>query len=671
MKELDIKLNKHYPGKVVRKDLTKLVKGNAIVPTYVLEYLLGQYCATDDEETIIQGIETVKSIIAKHLVHRDEAEIVKSTIKEKDSHRIIDKVSVSLNESKGVYQASFINLNIKSVLVDSPTIREHPKLLSAGVWCIVNLAFMVSEEKGVSPWIMESIKPIQVSNVELEEYKNARSAFTKDEWINLLMQTIGLDPEQFNFRSKLIQLSRLIPFCENNFNFIELGPKGTGKSHLFTELSPHGILISGGEVSIPNLFINNTTGRMGLVGYWDVVTFDEFAGTTKKGDAGLKDIMQNYMANKTFSRGKDVFGASASMAFVGNTEHSVPYMLKHSDLFEALPQTFHHSAFLDRMHAYLPGWEVSKLRSAMFSNDYGFIVDYLAEVLKELRKEDHINDFRKFFELSPTMTTRDRDGIVKTFSGFIKILYPDGNYTMEQAKEIFEFAMECRKRIKDQLIRIDDTFEQVDFCYTEISSGKIHYIETLENEIHGYATRPKLQPDDDLLLSTTPDAVFESGTDTQPQAGQIIIRDNQTGISYLNIFGKHLAGAQKITLTDPYIRFNHQLKRLLEFCVMLSKIKSSEEETSLHVITWNEEEFRKQSEEALYEIMIIVEEIGINLTYEFKDVHDRSIVADNGWTIVLGRGLDIYEKEEARFSLGEIDQERRRCKNFTITYLKT
>jgi ATP-dependent Lon protease len=671
MKELDKKLNQHFGGKVVRKDLTKLVKGNAIVPTYVLEYLLGQYCATDDEATIMQGIETVKGILSKHFVHRDEAEMVKSTIKEKNTHRIIDKVAVTLNESKGVYEATFVNLNIKRVLVDTDTIREHPKLLSAGVWCIVNLSFFVSEEKGTSPWLIESIKPIQVSNIDLEEYKKLRSDFSKDEWLNLLMQSIGLVPDLFNFRSKLIQLSRLITFCENNYNFIELGPKGTGKSHLFSELSPHGILVSGGEISIPNLFINNTTGRMGLVGYWDVVAFDEFAGSGKKGDAKLKDIMQNYMANKSFSRGKDVFGAAASMAFVGNTEHAVPYMLKNSDLFDALPKIYHHSAFLDRMHAYVPGWEVNKLRSEMFSKDYGFIVDYLAEVMKEMRKIDHTGGFRQYFELSPTLTARDRDGIVKTFSGLVKILYPHGNFTKEEAREILEFGIECRKRIKDQLIRMDETYEQVEFSYKDLQSGEKHFVETLENEIYGYATvyesQKQAQPLPNPEISQDQTA---NDMDIKPEAGLLSFRDNQTAVSFTKLFAKHLKGSQKIKLIDPYIRYPHQFRLLIEFCVMLSKIKKDEEEIDLHLITWNEDEYRKQSEEYLYEVMLAVEDIGINLTYAFQNEHDRSIESDNGWKIILGRGLDIFEKEEARFNLGDFDQEKRRCKNFTVTYIQ-
>lgn len=658
-----------FEGKVVRKDLTNLVKGNAIVPTYVLEYLLGQYCATDDEETINQGVETAKSIITKHFIHRDEAEYIKSVIKEKTSHRIIDKISVFLNDIKGVYEATFINLGIRKVLVGSETIKEHPRLLSAGVWCIIEIAYFRSEDRGVSPWIIESIKPIQISKVDINKYKETRNKFTKEEWIDLLMNSIGLVPDLFNFRSKLIQLSRLIPFCENNYNFIELGPKGTGKSHLFSEFSPHGILVSGGEVSIPNLFINNTTGRLGLVGYWDVVAFDEFAGSKKKGDSKLKDILQNYMANKTFSRGKDVFGASASMAFVGNTEHSVPYMLKHTDLFEALPKEYHHSALLDRMHTYMPGWEVSKLRNEMFSKDYGFIVDYLSEILKELRREDFSNDFRKYFELSENMTERDRAGIAKTFSGYIKVLYPDGSYTKDEAQEILEFAIESRKRIKDQLIRMDETFEEVDFSFTDIQSGKKHCVDTLENENYGYSINKSI-PKENNEENKFEKVIQEKGRFI-PKEKQLYIKDNQTGISYTGLFLEYLVGAKDITITDPYIRMPYQFRFLLEFCVMLSKIKNEDEIISLKINTWNSPEFQKQSEDFFYEVMVAVEDIGIELTYELKEGHDRFIKADNGWTIMLGRGLDIFEKEEGRFNIGEIEQTRRKCKNCTITYIKS
>jgi ATP-dependent Lon protease len=480
MKQLDRKINDHFPGKVVRKDLTKLVKGNAIVPTYVLEYLLGQYCATDDENTISAGIETVKRIISDHFVHRDEAQIIKSTIRERGSHRIIDKVSIKLNDREDQYEAFFSNLGLNRIPISDEVIKEHPKLLSGGVWCILTMGYVTTDEKKATPWVVEQIKPIQISNIDIEEYKSMRDQFTTDEWLDLLLQTMGLNPDEFTKRSKLLQITRLVPFVENNYNLIELGPKGTGKSHVFSELSPHGILISGGEVSKAKLFVNNSSGEIGLVGYWDVVAYDEFAGKTKRTDRGLVDIMKNYMANKSFSRGTEVYGASASMVFVGNTDHSVPYMMRHSDLFDALPKDYYDTAFLDRMHAYLPGWEVQKLRNDMFSSDYGFIVDYLAEVLKELRKEDRTNDFSEYFKLSDTITTRDKTSIAKTYAGLSKVIYPNGGIPLEDAKELMDFAIECRKRVKEQLRKMDETFEKVDFSYSIKDNDDTIEVKTLE-----------------------------------------------------------------------------------------------------------------------------------------------------------------------------------------------
>ena len=383
--DLDRKINLLFAGVVVRKDLVKAVKGNAIVPSYVLEYLLGQYAASDDEATIQAGIDTVRKILADHYVHRSESELVKSTIKERGRHRIIDKVTVTLNEKADVYEAEFANLGIKRVIVESATIKAHPKLLVGGVWCICDIEYFHSEDQRVVPWILGSIKPIQLSKFDFEQYLEARRGFTTDEWIDLLMQSIGFNPELFSRRAKLIQLVRLIPFVERNYNLVELGPKGTGKSHIFSEFSPHGMLISGGEVTVPKLFVNNSNGRIGLVGYWDVVAFDEFAGKKKRTDKALVDIMKNYMANKSFSRGVETLGAEASMVFVGNTSHTVPYMLKNSDLFDELPEAYHDPAYLDRLHHYIPGWEVDIIRGEMFSDGYGFVVDYIAEVLKSMR----------------------------------------------------------------------------------------------------------------------------------------------------------------------------------------------------------------------------------------------------------------------------------------------
>lgn len=670
MKELDVKLNEHFGGKVVRKDLTKLVKGNAIVPTYVLEYLLGQYCATDDEETINQGVETVKKIITQHFVHRDEAQIIKSTVREKGSHRIIDKISVRLNDVKDQYEATFANLGLKNVPISDEVIKEHKKLLSSGVWCILTLEYFHSDEKGSTPWVIDSIKPIQVSNADLNEYKEARKSFTKEEWIDALMQTIGLNPEEFTFRSKLLQLTRLVPFVENNYNLIELGPKGTGKSHIFSELSPHGILISGGEVSKAKLFVNNSSGEIGLVGYWDVVAYDEFAGKTKRVDRGLVDIMKNYMANKSFSRGTQVYGASASMVFVGNTDRSVSYMLRHSDLFEALPKDYYDTAFLDRMHAYLPGWEVQKLRNDMFTSDFGFIVDYLAEILKDLRKEDRTNEFSKYFELSDTITTRDKTSISKTYAGLVKVIYPHGEVSESEAQEILDFAIENRKRVQEQLRKMDETFEAVDFSYVIKSTGKKVQVETLE-ELEFSSPKEVKATEIEFVKAETKQSVSENTSETTLTEGQKIIRDNQSGISYDFLFGDYLKGATEVKVIDPYVRLPYQLRNLMEFAKLIAEKKEPEVEVKLHLVTNSNEDYLENAKEAFEQITTSLETIGVLFSYEFEEnIHDRSIEINNGWKIVLGRGLDIWQKTGGWYDINEYVQERRLCKACEITYLK-
>lgn len=671
MKALDIKLNEYFGGKVVRKDLTKLVKGNAIVPIYVLEYLLGQYCATSDEETIMQGVETVKSIISKHFVHRDEAQIIKSTVKEKGSHRIIDKIAVKLNDKEDQYEAYFVNLGLKGIPIADAVIREHQKLLSSGVWCILTLGYVSIDQKGAIPWIIESIKPIQISNSNLAEYKEGRKSFSKEEWIDVLLQTMGLNPDEFTFRSKLLQLTRLVPFVENNYNLIELGPKGTGKSHVFSELSPHGMLISGGEVSKAKLFVNNSSGEIGLVGYWDVVAYDEFAGKTKSTDRGLVDIMKNYMANKSFSRGTQVYGASASMVFVGNTDHSVPYMLKHSNLFDALPKDYYDTAFLDRIHAYLPGWEVQKLRNDMFTSDYGFIVDYLAEILKELRKEDRTNEYFKYFELSDTVTTRDKTAIIKTFAGLAKVIYPHDELSEEDMKELLDFAIEGRKRVKLQLQKMDETFEEVDFSYIIKSNGKKIIIETLEVLEH-------LPPEQNLLDAKNEGKSFPNSsiTGSKPAkiellGGQKIIRDNQSGISYDNLFGAYLIGATEIKLIDPYIRLPYQLRNFMEFARLISETKDPESEVKLHLVTINNLDYIDGAKDAFEQMTYSLESIGIMFTYEFdQNIHDRFIELNTGWKIILGRGLDIWQKTGGWYDVNEYIQEKRICKACEITFVK-
>ena len=368
---LDDKINKVFAGCVVRKDLVKTVKGNAAVPSYVLEYLLGQYCATNDDDTIKAGIKSVKDILEKHHVDRSKAGFIKSQIQQKGRYKVIDKVFVVLDEKNDCYKATFSNLGINGVIIPAETAcKKYPRLLVSGIWCLADLEYQYSESPKDCPWI-SSIKPIQLSHFDFEDFKTKREEFTTDEWIDLLIQSIGFNPEMLSRRNKLLQLVRLIPYCERNYNLIELGPKGTGKSHIYTEFSPHGILLSGGEVSAAKLFVNNAKKHdIGLVGYWDNIAFDEFAGKAKKADKALVDIMKGYMANKSFSRGVETLTALASMTFIGNTKHNVPYMLKHSNLFEELPAQYLDSAFIDRLYFYIPGWEIDTIRPELYTTGY-------------------------------------------------------------------------------------------------------------------------------------------------------------------------------------------------------------------------------------------------------------------------------------------------------------
>ena len=682
MNELDRKINEHFLGLVVRKDLVKTVKGNAIVPTYVLEYLLGQYCATNDEATIQTGIETVREILRKHYVHRNEAGLVRSNIREKGRYKVIDKISVALNEKIDVYEAKFSNLGIKKVLVDSATVKTHPKLLVSGVWCIADIEYEFTDEKNASPWILSSLKPIQLSNFDFEGYVKARREFSTDEWIDLLIQSIGFNPEMFSRRSKLTQLVRLIPFCERNYNLIELGPKGTGKSHIYSEFSPHGILISGGEVTVPKLFVNNASGRIGLVGYWDCVAFDEFAGKQKQINKSLVDILKNYMANKTFSRGVETLGAEASMVFVGNTRHTIPYMLKHSDLFCDLPDKFYDSAFLDRIHFYIPGWEVSIIRGEMFSDGYGFVVDYLAEILRSLRNHDYSDRYTEHFSLSSDISTRDCDGINKTFSGLMKILFPGGGASKEEVEELLKFSVEGRKRVKDQLMRIDSTYGDVSFAYLN-SSEEVRTIATLEekeypdyyNKTAGQGengTSKVSDSDDPQPVSSEAEATV---TESTPKEKHLSFEENQKGISFDALLGPYLRGARKITVTDPYIRMFYQVRNFMEFLETVVKHKAQEEEVLVHLVTSQDEFKAEQQKEWFEKVKESSTPVGVEFTWEFDEtgtIHARHVVTDHGWKILLDRGLDIfghYEMNDA-FTFENRLQKFRPCKAFEVTYIR-
>ena len=684
MNALDKKITDLYPGLVVRKDLVKIVKGNAIVPSYVLEYLLGQYCATSDEASIQTGIETVKEVLRNHFVHRNEAELVKSIIKEKTRHKVIDKISVTLNDSTDAYEASFSNLGIKKVLIDSDTVKKHPRLLVSGVWCIADLEYEFSEDSRFIPWILNSLKPIQISHFDFDGYLATRKQFTTDEWIDLLIQTIGFNPEILGKRSKLLQLVRLIPYCERNYNLIELGPKGTGKSHIYSEFSPHGILISGGEITVPKLFVNNSTGKIGLVGYWDAVAFDEFAGKQKKVDKALVDILKNYMANKSFSRGVEMLGAEASMVFVGNTQHTLPYMLKHTDLFDDLPDKYHDSAFLDRLHFYIPGWEVDIIRGEMFSSNYGFVIDYLAEILRTFRNHDFSHLYNDQFTLNKNISTRDRDGINKTFSGLIKILFPQGEASQEETEEILKFAVEGRKRIKDQLMRIDPTYAEVEFGYTVKNNKKEIAVSTLEERQHPrhYWQNQSAADEKEAGLPDFPEINNRGAAPTSAppvtlelKEQHLTFQENQRGVSFDRLFGPYLKNAGKIVVTDPYIRLFFQARNLMELLETIIRYKSDDDEVEVQLITVKDE-FKEYQQIEYFEKMAassITAGIVFSWTFaEDKTIHARHIVIDNGWKILLDRGLDIFQRYEMNdaFSISNLMQQFRPCKTFEITFIK-
>ena len=675
MKDLNALVNETFPGLVVRKDLVKLVKGNAVVPSYVLEYLLGQYCASNDEETIKAGIENVKEILRLHYVNRNEAELIKSTIKERGHHKVIDKVGVELNAQEGVYEMAFSNLGIKKVPVDDRTVKNNEKLLVGGVWCLIDVEYEVREERGASPWSIRSLKPIQMASFDRDEFIEGRGKLETDVWIDTLLQSIGLNPEKFGRRNKFFQLMRLVPFCERNYNLIELGPKGTGKSHVYSECSPHGMLLSGGEVTLAKLFVNNATGKLGLVGYWDCIAFDEFAGKQKRPDKSLVDVMKNYMANKTFSRGIETLGAEASIAFVGNTMHSVPQMLKKSNLFEQLPDAYLDSAFIDRIHNYIPGWEVDIIRGEMFSSGYGFIIDYLSEVLHSMRELDYTTRYQKYFTLSPSISTRDKDGVQKTFSGLMKIVYPSGDATKEEINELLTFAMEGRKRVKDQLFRIDPTYDPVDFSFSDNETGAKISAKTLEEvqypNLYGGASGGERPEPTSPLEVDAPDEFSLKDAPRVPENRVVEILENQTGVDYECLFGACLEGVRQITITDPFIRTFYQARNLMEFMEMLLRHKTPEDELSV-ILRTTVDDFNAESQQGyLNQIKESCGGVGIEFVYSFEDgLHDRSIVTDTGWFMTLGRGLDIYQPCDLKnaFAFASRVQSQRPCKAFTVTY---
>lgn len=480
--EIKTKLRDNFAGRIVRKDLTKKIKEGANVPVYVLEFLLGQYCGSDDEEIIEQGINKVKKILSDNFVRPDEAQKTLSTLRSKGFFTVIDKVTINLNIRKDRYEAEFSNLGIKEIPVSEEYPQKYDRLLCGGIWCIVQLEYEYDEEdKFSSPIKIAKLNPIQMPHVDINELKEGRKAFTKNEWIDVILRSIGMEPDQLNERKKWLLLLRLVPLIENNYNLCELGPRSTGKSHVYKEISPNSILVSGGQTTVANLFYNMGKRTIGLVGLWDCVAFDEVAGIKFKDKDGIQ-IMKDYMASGSFARGKEEKAASASMVFVGNINQSVDVLLKTSSLFDPFPvEMGTDTAFLDRIHCYLPGWEVPKFRPDHFTDDYGFITDYFAEFIRELRKTQESDALDKYFKLGKNLNQRDTIAVRKTVSGLVKLVYPNEDYTKEELEEILRIALEMRRRVKEQLKKIGGMeFYDVNFSYIDNESFEEKFVSVPE-----------------------------------------------------------------------------------------------------------------------------------------------------------------------------------------------
>lgn len=479
---IDSKLKQTFDGRIVRKDLTKKIKEGANVPVYVLEFLLGQYCSSDDESVIEAGLNDVKRILADNYVRPDEAQKIMSLLRQRGSYTVIDKITVQLNIKKDTYEAEFMNLGLRNIPISEGYASEYDRLLCGGIWCIVGLEYeFIEEEKNMSPIHIEKLTPIQMPHIDIQELKDGRKAFTKDEWLTIMLRSTGMEPDKLSEREKWLLLARMIPLVENNYNLCELGPRSTGKSHIYKEVSPNSILVSGGQTTVANLFYNMGRKQVGLVGVWDCVAFDEVAGITFKDKDGIQ-IMKDYMNSGSFSRGKDEINASASMVFVGNINQSVEVLLKTASLFAPFPAQMNiDTAFLDRMHCYIPGWEIPKFRPEHFTNDYGFITDYLAEFIRELRKEQYGDALDKYFRLGTNLNQRDTVAVRKTVGGMLKLLYPDGEFDKEQLEEILKFALEMRRRVKEQLKKIGGMeFYDVNFSYIDNDTFEEHYVSVPE-----------------------------------------------------------------------------------------------------------------------------------------------------------------------------------------------
>ena len=569
--EIKNKLRQCFDGKIVRKDLTKKIKEGANVPVYVLEFLLGQYCSSDDDEVIEQGVQNVKKILAENFVRPDEAQKVLSRLRKNGSYTVIDMVTARLDMKRNLYIASFSNLGVDNVLLEDEYPEKYDRLLCGGIWCIVQLdyEYVEEEKKNGMPVQIRKLTPIQMPHVEIEELKEGRKQFTKDEWLDVLMRSIGMEPDTLTEREKWLLLLRMVPLVENNFNLCELGPRSTGKSHLYKEISPNSILVSGGQTTVANLFYNMGRKTVGLVGMWDCVAFDEVAGINFKDKDGIQ-IMKDYMASGSFARGKEEKAASASMVFVGNINQSVDVLLKTSSLFDPFPPEMGtDTAFLDRMHCYIPGWEIPKFRPEHFTNDYGFITDYLSEFIRELRKEQYGDALDEYFRLGRNLNQRDTIAVRKMVGGLVKLMYPDGVYSKEDLEEILQVALEMRRRVKEQLKKLGGMeFYDVNFSYIDLEDMSEHYVSVPEQGGGKLIPEGMCNPGQVYTISQGKSGmigVFRLESQMLPGGGKFertglgsdrdAKESSNTAFSYLKANGNRISGSISTTAKDYIINY--------------------------------------------------------------------------------------------------------------------
>jgi ATP-dependent Lon protease len=566
--DLDQLLIEHFAGKIVRKDLTKLVKEGANVPVFVLEYLLGNYCSSQDEEVVEDGLKTVKRVLAENFVRPDEAEKIKSLIREKGMYKVIDKVSVTLNEKRDVYEAQLVSLGIRGVVVPTATVKQYEKLLVGGIWSLVTLEYFFEEGQKGSPFSVRHLKPIQMPNMDMDELRDGRREFTGEQWLDVLLRSSGMEPTTLDKRVKWHLLARLVPFVENNYNVCELGPRGTGKSHIYKEVSPNSILISGGQTTVANLFYNLARRQIGLVGVWDVVAFDEVAGIRFKDHDGVQ-IMKDFMASGSFVRGRDSLNASASMVFVGNIDN-VKALLKTSHLLAPFPDVMIDAAFFDRFHAYIPGWEIPKMRPEFFTDQYGFIVDYLAEFFREMRKHNFGDAISRFFRLGRDLNQRDTIAVKRTVSGLLKLLYPHDEFDKEAVRQCLEYALESRRRIKEQLKRIGGMeFYDVHLSYIDLETNEERIIRVQEQG--GDSLIPEGSLDPGALYTVARGSGGHLGLyrlETQVTAGN--------GHLKLSGFGSNTASKESVKVGFDFFRANASQ--------IQASVKPSTHDYHLHIV---------------------------------------------------------------------------------------